>query len=638
MWKTANSQLNSDGTLTVSGSVIEGSFSVTDNSTIGGDMVIGTAGAIYTTGKTIYADDDAGFWLGYDGGKYKLYVGSATNNIKWDGTNLSWIGVNTSLDTSGNFSATAATITGVVTANTGYIGGTSGWTIAAGKMTASGIGVATSTGDATYAFWAGHDTPASAEFRVSHAGALVATSATITGSITASSGSISGSFTVGSTLIVNSSGKIYSTGKTSYADTTAGFFLGYDTVTTSAYKFSIGDGNRYIKYDGSNLTISVDANSGGSEGVIYKNGVRWLYDFNPAHNGTVKPAGYNTFLGYGCGNLTMGSTATYSWEASYNVGIGYYSLDANTKGAYSVGIGFHALGSNTEGSNNNAVGYYALGLNTTGVQNSAFGFYALKANTIGVNNTAVGDAALYFATTADNNTALGMHALYGLTTGEENIGIGVDAGTFQSNGSSVLETPEDSIYIGNFTKSGSDASGGEDAIDNEIVIGYNATGNGSDSIKLGNTSISALNCQVALTVDSDRRIKRNIVESSLGLDFVNQLSPVTFQQKNPMDYPDNIKPSNFKDRMIKRPEKNASKAHKEKLQKADKRPRDNDRVYLGLIAQDVEEVLEDLGLPFDFVSTNRDGKKAITYESLIMPLITAVQELTARIETLEGGS
>jgi len=92
----------------------------------------------------------------------------------------------------GALTATSATITGVITATTGYIGGASGWVIAAGKMTSTGIGLATSAGDATYAFWAGDNTPGSAEFRVTHAGALTATSATITGSVTATTGTIGG--------------------------------------------------------------------------------------------------------------------------------------------------------------------------------------------------------------------------------------------------------------------------------------------------------------------------------------------------------------------------------------------------------------------------------------------------------------
>jgi hypothetical protein len=81
----------------------------------------------------------------------------------------------------GALTATSATITGVVTANTGYIGGATGWTIATGKMTSAGIGLATAAGDAIYAFWAGDNTPASAEFSVTHAGALTATSGAIGG-------------------------------------------------------------------------------------------------------------------------------------------------------------------------------------------------------------------------------------------------------------------------------------------------------------------------------------------------------------------------------------------------------------------------------------------------------------------------
>ena len=96
--------------------------------------------------------------------------------------------------------ATGATISGVLTADTGYIGGTSGWVIAAGKMTASGIGLATTTGDATYAFWAGSNTPASAEFRVTHAGKLYATGAVISGTITATSGAFSGTITCTGTI------------------------------------------------------------------------------------------------------------------------------------------------------------------------------------------------------------------------------------------------------------------------------------------------------------------------------------------------------------------------------------------------------------------------------------------------------
>jgi hypothetical protein len=88
-----------------------------------------------------------------------------------------------------------AYIKGVIVANTGYIGGNTGWVIEAGRMrdVAGVVGLSSviTAGD-DIRFWAGHATMASAPFRVTESGALVATMATISGSITATTGSIGG--------------------------------------------------------------------------------------------------------------------------------------------------------------------------------------------------------------------------------------------------------------------------------------------------------------------------------------------------------------------------------------------------------------------------------------------------------------
>ena len=69
---------------------------------------------------------------------------------------------------------------------------------------------------------------------------------------------------------------------------------------------------------------------------------------------------------------------------------------------------------------------------------------------------------------------------------------------------------------------------------------------------------------------------------------------------------------------------------------ADARPADNDTVRLGLIAQDVQAALTEVGLSVDIVDESPDGKLSLKYGSLVMPLIKAVQELSARVKTLEG--
>jgi hypothetical protein len=162
-----------------------------------------------------------GIWAGKDGSVYELRVGTVSGGalikgLHWDGANLVWKATNTSLDASGNLQATNATLSGQITAETGAIGN---WTIAASGLTATNIGLysgaantariqvgsgsdiaginATAAGS-DIAFWAGdtHANRAAAEFRVTAAGALWATGATISGAITATSGTITGDFSV----------------------------------------------------------------------------------------------------------------------------------------------------------------------------------------------------------------------------------------------------------------------------------------------------------------------------------------------------------------------------------------------------------------------------------------------------------
>jgi len=162
---------------------------------------------------------------------------------------------------------------GVIVANTGYIGGTSGWVIAAGKITSTGVGVATAAGDATYAFWAGDNTPANAEFSVTHAGALKATSATIAGDITATSGYFT-TVTLGKTgvasgtltLQINDTGgdTFINSGKNDFTNTDAGFILGLDDSDSNKVKFYMGSSTKYLNWDGTSITILGDIKTAAS--------------------------------------------------------------------------------------------------------------------------------------------------------------------------------------------------------------------------------------------------------------------------------------------------------------------------------------------------------------------------------------
>jgi len=247
---------------TISVSDLESVNAKTGNLTANGTITVNSTGSI-AIGKTSYADDSTGgMWVGYSGGTYKLNLGNSTYSVKWDGSALN--------------------ITGNITATTGTIGG---WTIGATDLTsdAGATGMASSGG---YRIWVGDATPANAEFRVSSAGALTATSATITGAITATSGTL-GSLTVNGQLNVSSTSSGIRGGQTAWG-TGTGFYLGNNSGGTPV--FSVGDGSHGITWNGTQLSVlgsavlgDVQVSAGGnirSGATSYASGTGWILEYN----------------------------------------------------------------------------------------------------------------------------------------------------------------------------------------------------------------------------------------------------------------------------------------------------------------------------------------------------------------------
>jgi hypothetical protein len=203
--------------------------------------------------------------------------------------------------------------------------------------------------------------------------------------------------------------------------------------------------------------------------------------------------GNSVFIGTGAGlnddasnnqNVGVGYQSLRSnTTGAGNTANGFNSLYANTTGTYNTANGYNALRFNTTGGNNTANGFQALYSNTTGTNNTANGFYSLYSNTTGVNNTANGVYSLFSNTTGNNNTANGVYSLFSNTTGGYNIATGRDAGRFISDGTTANTITDNSVYLGYNTKALADNQ------TNQIVIGYEATGIGSNTVVLGNDSI-----------------------------------------------------------------------------------------------------------------------------------------------------
>jgi predicted heme/steroid binding protein len=168
-----------------------------------------------------------------------------------------------------------------------------------------------------------------------------------------------------------------------------------------------------------------------------------------------------------------------------NVAVGGSALGSNTTGNDNTAVGNYALGTNTVGWNNVAVGFRALNSNLGGSYNVALGQDTLYNNSSGSSNLGIGYAALTSNTTGSNNAAFGPNALYNITTASYNSAVGDSAGAFITGGATANQTSSNSLYLGAFTRASANAN------TNEIVIGYATTGNGSNTVTIGNSSITA---------------------------------------------------------------------------------------------------------------------------------------------------
>jgi hypothetical protein len=287
-----------------------------------------------------------------------------------------------------------------------------------------------------------------------------------------------------------------------------------------------------------------------------------------------------------------------------NVAIGREALELQNTASGNTAVGKQALEANT-GAGHVAVGSEALRGNTTGTDNVAVGAGALTANTTGTVNTAVGKSALKANTTASHNTALGEGAGEACTTGFANTFIGRAAGNSTTTGDYI-------ITIGYATDASSATA------DNQIVMGDSVTGNAANSFCFGSGSTdSAITFgATSITAPSDIRLKEDIQDEKVGLDFINELRPVTFQWKKAKDVPAEMK------------------AHSDSEERVM-----NGKYNHGFIAQEVKEVIDnnpDIKDGFDIWSEDeRDGRQRIGESALIPMLVKSIQELSAEVEELK---
>jgi len=301
---------------------------------------------------------------------------------------------------------------------------------------------------------------------------------------------------------------------------------------------------------------------------------------------------------YFMGNVGIGTTAPNNLLQVVDL-INFNNTDFNTFLGYQAGKNVVA-----GAQYNTFIGYQAGFMSSTAASSTA-GW-----------NTAIGYQTLFNNTIGYSNTALGYHALYSNTTGYLNTAVGELAGAYIADGITGNATSTYSIYLGPSTRASFSGA------TNEIVIGYNAVGAGSNSVVLGNDSITKTilkgNVGIGTTAPgykldvagnirttgcvvynggtlgtcvSDIRLKDNITD----LSFNNALTKVL-----------SLKPKQF---TLKN---------------------DPSQKISGLIAQDVEQIAPEL------VVTDEKGYKQIKYGDIQWLIIEAIKEQQKEIEELKA--
>jgi len=433
-------------------------------------------------------------------------------------------------------------------------------------------------------------------------------------------------------------------------DDPSNYNYGAITGMTTAINFEVTIDESSLGGSGGDLTLEIRVSNAGPGRRNTAIGYESLFANNLANENTA--VGYeslrNTVEGYD--NTAIGTFAMKNNVNGYqNVSLGYQALEGavGANGNNNVAIGRSSMQYITSGYQNSATGTAALQRVTSGYQNAALGFNSGNSITSGYQNVFIGSSSGREITSSYQNIGIGANSLGELRTnsdGYQNVGIGDNTFNRLSEGrqnvalgsgagnnlGSEMGACHRNTLIGTNSMSeigeGSNntclgyKSGGKDpniddgvvvnfstylgyntiasgSTTNEIAIGYNAEGGGSNTVVLGNSSIAALKCQVqTITSLSDKRDKTNIQDSEYGLDLISKLKPVTF----------------------------------------DWNMRDGAKVGikdLGFIAQDLQEVNDDYT---QLVEDKNPEKLEASYGRLIPVLVKAIQELKAEIELLKS--
>jgi hypothetical protein len=171
------------------------------------------------------------------------------------------------------------------------------------------------------------------------------------------------------------------------------------------------------------------------------------------------------------------------------IGMGNNNINTNTITGSSSGTVI------TSGGFNSFFGKQAGQSNTTGLQNTFLGYFTGQVNISGGYNVAVGSTAGK-SNTGSYNVYLGQGAGGNQTSGSQNVFLGRYSGWFIADGVTLNTVSSNSVFLGNQIRSLADNQ------TNQIIIGDSVIGKGSNTVQIGNTSVTDTYLQGAVTFNN----------------------------------------------------------------------------------------------------------------------------------------
>lgn len=396
---------------------------------------------------------------------------------------------------------------------------------------------------------------------------------------------------------------IASVGGISGIDNQEGFSMTNQGVCNFFQNLNCNEGIRRCGVDDTSINIGVGSSSFISTGI----------------RNTIVGSTSGVLLSTGNDNTVLGNGTLKSANSSNNTAIGSDSLEDVSSGSNNTGLGFFSGDSLTTGSNN-----VFLGANSSTTKVDVQNSIALGSNVV---------------VTADNQCVIGDSSLTEIKTGGTNTNLIISGDVLASNGSvsapsySFSNDTNTGMYRFGANRIGITCNG---VLSFYIEENYNVTHGqsayasgayfrGRDQNTLGSSSTYAhlpsrgnrlyfTNQTNTGFIDiyansfiptSDERLKKDIKDATLGLEFVSKLKPKTYRMKD-----------------------------------------GNQELKYGFLAQDIKKVCKENKYDFKGViafmgeddkdKTENERLLGMDYIQLIPVLVKAVQELSTRVEALEA--